>query len=275
MLIKLTLQKDNFMKLKYTLPLFALTLSLFLISWGYTGHRTIGLIAENHLHPRAKLAIKNLLGDTTIADACTWADDARREPEFKETGNWHFLNLPLGLNFTEFKKYVDTIKQENVYSALLSAEKTLTDKNSTKQQQIHALKFIMHFVGDLHQPMHVSRAEDKGGNTIQLNYEGKGTNLHSVWDTKLLEKQGLTFTELAAKYDHIPTAEIEKWQNEPIIQWIWESYQITSLLYAEVDSMTNRTIGDEYYQKHLPTIEKRIQQAGIRLAGVLNRIYAD
>jgi hypothetical protein len=261
------------MKLKHFFSFFLLSTSLFLISWGYTGHRTIGLIAENNLNLKAKATIKNLLGDTSIADACTWADDARREPQFKETGNWHFLNLPLGLNFQDFKKYVDTIGKDNVYSALINAEQILKDKKSTREQQVHSLKFLMHFVGDLHQPMHISRAEDKGGNTIQLNYEGKGTNLHSLWDTKMLEHQGLTYAQLAAKYSQVAPADIKQWQKDPLIIWIWESYQISSQLYAEVDAMGKRVIDDEYYQKHLPVVEKRIQQAGIRLAGLLNQIY--
>jgi hypothetical protein len=261
------------MKIKYS-PLFLLPLlSLFLISWGYTGHRTIGLIAESHLTARAKIAVSDLLGDTTIADACTWADDARRLPAFKETGDWHFINLPLGLTFAQFKQYVDTTAQENVYNALLAAEKKLTDPTTSKQDQRNALKFVLHFVGDLHQPMHVSRAEDKGGNTIQLNYDGKGTNLHSVWDTKVLERQGLTFNQLADKYNHISASDIKKWQREPIIQWIWESYQLSSVLYAEVDQMKSRAISDEYTEKHLPTIELRLKQAGVRLAGILNKIY--
>jgi hypothetical protein len=263
------------MKIKSFLSLAIISLSLILISWGYTGHRTIGQIAENHLNARAKTAVKNLLGDTSIADACTWADDARKDSAFKETGSWHFLNLPLGLNYEDFKAKVDTISQGNVYSALIKAEKDLTNKNSTKQQQVYALKFILHFVGDLHQPMHVSRAEDKGGNTIQLTYEDKGTNLHSLWDTKMLEHQGLTYTQLASKYDNIPEEQIKQWQSDPLMQWIWESYQISSELYAEIAQMNNNAIDEAYYEKHLPIIQKRIQQAGIRLAGVLNEIYKD
>lgn len=261
------------MKFKFLLPFFAIAISLVLLSWGYTGHRTIGLITENHLTPTAKAAVKNLLGDTSIADACTWADDARKDPQFAATGNWHFLNLPLGLNYDDFKKSVDTISQGNVYSALINAEKQLIDNNTPRQQKVYALKFILHFVGDLHQPMHISRAEDKGGNTIQLNYEDKGTNLHSLWDTKLLEHQGLTFGELANKYNNVSVEQIKQWQSEPLIQWVWESYQISSELYAEVEQMNKKVIDDAYYQKHLPTIQKRIQQAGIRLAGLLNKIY--
>ncbi|TKC10404.1 hypothetical protein FA048_09445 [Pedobacter polaris] len=263
------------MKIKHILSVTILSISLTLISWGYTGHRTIGQLAENHLNPNAKVAIKNLLGDTTIADACTWADDARKDPQFAATANWHFLNLPLGLSFEDFKKQIDTISQGNVYSALLKAEGDLANNDTPRQQQIYALKFIMHFVGDLHQPMHISRAEDKGGNTIQLNYEDKGTNLHSLWDTKMLEHQGLTYTQLASKYDDISAEDIKQWQSDTLIQWIWESYQISSQLYAEIDLMGKRVIDDTYVQKHLPTVEKRIKQAGIRLAGILNGIYPE
>jgi hypothetical protein len=261
------------MKLKSFFPIFAIGLSLILLSWGYTGHRTIGLITENHLTPRAKTAVKDLLGDTSIADACTWADDARREPQFAATGNWHFLNLPLGLNYESFKKYVDTLKAENVYSALITVQKQLTDKNTSKQQKVYALKFMMHLVGDLHQPMHISREEDKGGNTIQVSYNDKGTNLHSLWDTRMLEKEGLTFTQLAAKFDSIPDADIKQWQSDPIIQWAWESYQISSELYAEIEQMNKKVIDDVYYEKHMLTVQKRMQQAAIRLAGLLNKIY--
>jgi len=255
------------------IKILAISIGLLLLPWGYTGHRTIGLMTENHLTPTAKAAVKELLGDTSIADACTWADDARRESQFATTANWHFLNLPLGLNYENFKKYVDTMKSENVYSELINSEKQLTDKNTSRQQKIYALKFLMHFVGDLHQPMHISRAEDKGGSTIQVNYNEKGTNLHSLWDTRMLEREGLTFDQLAVKFDQVSQADIKKWQSDPAMLWIWESYQISSELYIEIEQLNKKIIDDAYYQKHMPTVQKRMQQAAIRLAGVLNRIY--
>ncbi len=119
------------------------------------------------------------------------------------------------------------------------------------------------------------RAEDKGGNTIQLNYEGMGTNLHSLWDTKLLEHEGLTYEQLADKYDHAGPDQIRQWQSDPLMKWIWESYEISSRLYAEIDTMKSRAIDDSYYQAHISVIRERIEQAGIRLAGVLNRIFAN
>jgi hypothetical protein len=247
--------------------------SVFLISWGVTGHRTIGRIAENHLSPNAKAAVQELLGTETLASVSTWADEVRSQPDYRQTGPWHFLNLPLGLSYPEFEKLVKGMTGENVYSALLNEEQALSDKTTPREKKVEALKFIVHFVGDLHQPMHISRAEDKGGNTIQLNYEGAGTNLHSLWDTKLIEHEGLTYEQLAEKYDRISPAQIKQWQSDPLIRWIWESYEISSRLYAEVDAMTNRSIDDSYYQGHIAIIHERIGQAGIRLAGVLNEIF--
>jgi len=247
--------------------------SVFLISWGVTGHRTIGKMAENHLSPQAKAAVTDLLGGASLADVSTWADEVRNQQEYRHTSGWHFLNLPLGLSYAAFQQQVAGMGPDNVYGALLNEEAALANPATPREAKIEALKFIVHFVGDLHQPMHISRAEDKGGNTIQLNYEGMGTNLHSLWDTKLLEHQGLSYEQLAEKYDHPSPAQIKQWQADPLMLWIWESYTISSKLYSEVDAMKSRSIDDSYYQAHLPIIQERIEQAGIRLAGVLNATF--
>ncbi len=261
------------MKKKLLLFAVAAFSTVVLLSWGVTGHRTIGKIAENHLSSEAKAAVKELLDSQTLADVATWADEARMTPEYKHTEPWHYINLPLGLTYSDFQKTVEGISKANVYSAMLKEEAILRDKNASKEQKAEALKFVVHFVGDLHQPMHISREEDKGGNTIQLNYEGKGANLHSVWDSKLIDHQGLSYEQMAGKYDHASAAQVKTWQSDPLIKWIWESYEISSKLYAEVDAMKSRAIDDSYYQEHIGIIEQRIDQAGIRLAGVLNEIF--
>jgi len=248
--------------------------AIALISWGVTGHRTIGRIAANHLSPQASAAVRELLGSETLAEASTWPDEVRSQPEYKHTGPWHYINLPLGLSEAEFEKTVKGMTQENVYSALLQQEQALGSTATTKQQKIEALKFIVHFIGDLHQPMHVSREEDKGGNTIQINYSGVGTNLHALWDSKLLDHLGLDDQQLAQKVDQVSNAQVTAWQNDPLIKWIWESYVISSKLYAEIDAMNGRSIDDSYYQAHILIVQQRIEMAGVRLAGVLNRIFA-
>ncbi|HET6255750.1 MAG TPA: S1/P1 nuclease [Puia sp.] len=258
---------------KIGLFLFAIVLSAALLSWGVTGHRTIGKIAAGHLTTQAQTAVRELIGDTTLAEISTWPDEVRSQPAYRSTGSWHYINLPLGLSFADFDAKVKGMTQPNVYSALLQQEKILGATTSTREQKVEALKFIVHFVGDLHQPMHVSREEDKGGNTIQLNYDGNGTNLHALWDSKLIDHQGLTYEQMADKYDHATPAEIRQWQSEPLIQWIWESYQASSKLYEEVDAMKTRAIDDSYYQAHIAIVQDRIEKAGIRLAGVLNEIF--
>jgi S1/P1 Nuclease len=262
------------MRRKHSLLLFGLfVVSVVLISWGVTGHRAIGRLAENHLSPQAKAGIQELLGSASLADVSTWADEVRNLPEYRPTGAWHYLNLPLGLSFTDFEKQVKGMTEENVYSALLKEEQALSDKATPREKKVEALKFIVHFVGDLHQPMHISRSEDKGGNTIQVNYDGSGTNLHSLWDSKLIDHLGLTYDLLAEKCDHNSAAQVKQWQSDPLIRWIWESYVVSSTLYGEIDAMKGRALDDSYYQAHIGIIQQRIAQAGIRLAGVLNEIF--
>ncbi len=255
------------------LSLVAFVFSAALLSWGVTGHRTIGKIAADHLTPQAQTAVHELIGDTTLADVSTWPDEVRGQPAYRHTAPWHYINLPPGLSFADFEGKVNGMVQENVYSALQQQEQILGSPASTRPQKIEALKYIVHFIGDLHQPMHVSREEDKGGNTIQLNYDGNGTNLHALWDSKLIDHQGLTFEQMAAAYDHATPAQIKQWQSDPLIRWIWESYQASTKLYAEVDTMKSRAIDDSYYEAHIGIVQDRIEKAGIRLAGVLNGIF--
>jgi len=109
------------------LSLLTVILMLALVSWGGVGHKTVATIAENHLTPAAKSSIKALLGDQSIADIASWADEVRNTPEYKQTGPWHYINLPLGLSYDEFKSRVENMLEANVYSALVNQLKLLTD----------------------------------------------------------------------------------------------------------------------------------------------------
>ena len=259
------------MKKYLLLSLVALS-TLILVSWGFTGHRTVALIAANHLTPQAKAAVADLLNGQSMADVSTWADEVRSQPEYKHTAGWHYLNLPLGLNFEQFRKNVIYQGKGTIYFQLENMIHALNEPAvQTKEEQAEALKFLIHLVGDAHQPMHISRAEDKGGNTIQVQFDGRGTNLHSLWDSKLLDKQGMSDVQMSKELDNATPAQIKKWQSEDIIHWIWESYQISSKLYEEVKSGSK--LDDAYYSKHISTVNERIEQAGIRLAGVLNYAF--
>lgn len=247
-----------------------LLVAICLVSWGFTGHRTVALIAANHLTAQAKAAVADLLDGQSMADVSTWADEVRNTPEYKHTAPWHFLNLPIGLSQQEFNKAVTAQAKSNVYNALLDNMKILSI-DRTKENRALALKFIIHFVGDLHQPMHISRAEDKGGNTIQVQFDNKGTNLHSLWDSKLLDKQGLSDVQLVEKLDRKRQQQESILTKSEPIQWIWESYQISSKIYKDVNS--GNKLDDTYYNSNIGTVNNQIEKAGIRLAGILNEVF--
>lgn len=235
------------------------------ISWGVVGHKTVADIAYNHLTPQAKSAVAQLLGNESMADVASWADEILGQADYKATAPDHYLNLPLGLSHDAFVSNVQGQENRNVYKALQHDADVLRDPTSTATEKTEALKFMIHFVGDMHQPMHVSRAADKGGNTIQVRYEDKGTNLHTLWDSKLLQHGGLNDMQLAEKFDHVSDAQVTAWQKTPVIDWAWESYQVATQLYADVEKPKGNFIGDAYYNKYMPVIQQRIQQAGIIL----------
>jgi hypothetical protein len=245
----------------------AVCIAIGLISWGHTGHSIIGKIAANHLNDKARVGVAALLAAESLSDVASWADDNRD----RSTASWHFINVETGISFNDFKQQVE--RGEDVYTALVKEEGILADDKASREDRVTALKYIVHFVGDIHQPMHVSRAEDKGGNTIQVRYDGKGTNLHSLWDTKMLEHAGLSEAQMAQNFDKATPQQIAKWQHDPQINWAWESYQISSQLYGEINK-NGTNIDDAYYQAHMPIVQDRIEIAGIRLAGVLNAIFA-
>jgi hypothetical protein len=252
--------------------IFAGLIALFLISWGAVGHKTVATIAENHLTSNARGAIKALLGSESLADVASWADQVRNQPEYKATGPWHYVDLVLGLNYEQFSAAIKAQGVNNVYGALMKCEDDLKSATTTYKQKQEALKFIIHFVGDAHQPMHVSRTEDKGGNSIQVQFDGKGMNLHSLWDSGLISKEGKSFDQMAKDYDTATPAEIKQWQAESTMQWLWESYQLSTKIYGEVEK--NNKLDEAYYKTNIPVVQQRIEMAGIRLAGVLNTLFA-
>lgn len=242
-----------------------------LVSWGPVGHRTVATIAYNHLTPQAKAGIRKLIGDTSLADISTWADEVRSSnPAYASTAPWHFLNLKSGYTYDQFADAVSKAPKPNVYTALQKCEADLKSDTTSPGNRAIALKFVVHLVGDLHQPMHVSHAEDLGGNRIQVKLFDYQTNLHSVWDSGLLRQHSLTLDMYAAEWDKATPQQIATWQHDDMLKWLYESYVISEQIYADVAK--NPNLGDKYYNEAMPIVAKRIEQGGIRLAGVLNDI---
>ncbi|UYZ63922.1 S1/P1 nuclease [Hymenobacter weizhouensis] len=257
---------------KRLLPLLLCVLSpLASWAWGVDGHRAVGKIAEQHLSRRAKREIQRLLGTESLPLVSTWADEVRPYPEFKETGPWHYVNTPSGLSQEQYRQQLKSQTEPNAYNMLQAKLRELTDSGKTQAERIMALKFVVHIVGDVHQPLHAGHAEDKGGNDIKVKYRGKDTNLHSLWDSGLIDYQGLTYTEMAQQYDQrLRRRQVRALQAAPADQWLWESYQASEKLYQEAPTDTD--IDYRYYPAHAELLRQRITEAGIRLAGLLNEV---
>ncbi len=256
---------------KLLFPSLLTVLSLMLISWGVIGHRAIGKIAENHLTGNAKKAVKNILGNERLAMVSTYADEIRPYPQFAYTAPWHYVNLPSGLSFQAFSTQVKSMDKPNIYKALLNCISDLKDASKTKEEHVFALKFLVHLVGDLHQPMHTGHSEDAGGNAVKVKLMRKETNLHGLWDSGLIDYTGMSYQELAADCDVLDKKEAKNWNQDDIIKWAYESYQISEQLYAE--AAQNTDFDYSYYPNHAEIVKKRIGEAGMHLAAILNEIY--
>lgn len=239
-------------------------------AWGQTGHRITGQIAELYLSPEAKAAISRILENEGLAEISTYADENRSNPaDFwqKEAGPYHYVTVPKGKTYDE----VGAPEQGDSYTAIKKYTKTLRDKKATRADKQLALKMLVHIIGDLHQPLHAGDGTDRGGNDVKLNFFWEDSNLHRVWDSGLIDRNQLSYTEwtkyLAPK---ITPEQLAAWQTSDPLVYIQESAEIRDTIYPEGDK-----ISWQYLYDHTPTMKLRLQQAGVRIAAHLNSIFKD
>jgi hypothetical protein len=236
--------------------------------WGKTGHRATAEIAEEYLSEKAKKAIDRILNGQGLAFVANYADDIKSDPDFREYGPWHYVNLAEGE--TEYDKATANPKGD-LYQAILKCVEVLKNEDAPADKKEFYLKMLVHFVGDLHQPFHVGRAADKGGNDIQVRWYNQGSNLHRVWDSQMIDSYQMSYTELAENTRELTRAQIKAIEEGAVIDWVYESGEMADELYDSVE--IGEKLGYEYMYHHLPTVLKQLQKGGIRLAKILNEIY--
>jgi hypothetical protein len=236
--------------------------------WGRTGHRATGEVAQQYLSPKAKKAIKNLLEGQSLAFVSTYADDIKSDADYRMYGPWHYVNLEPGeTKYTKEKANPDG----DLIHGIRKSIAVLKDKNASKEEKSFYLKMLVHFMGDLHQPLHTGRGEDKGGNDIQVRWFGDGSNLHRVWDSEMINDFQMSFTELAQSTDELSKKDIEKMEEGSLLDWMYESKKLSNRVYDSVE--IGEKLGYEYMYKWFPVVHDQIQKGGVRLAKVLNEIY--
>jgi len=236
-------------------------------SWGKIGHRVVGEIAQKNLSNAALKAVKDLAGDEELWKASTWPDEIRSDPKRSATSFWHYVSIPTGKTYLDQKRN----KDGDVIEALYRFEDVLRNEKASKEERLEALRFIVHFLGDLHQPLHVGLAEDRGGNSIRVKWFKDETNLHQVWDEALIDFEQLSYTEYANALNHVSSDDRKEWEKGTFVSWAQESQDLRPKVY---DIPENKNLSYEYSFKVKPVVELRLKQAGIRLAYVLNRIFS-
>ena len=235
--------------------------------WGKTGHRTMGEIAAKHLSKRAAKKISALLGGESLAFVSTYADEIRSDDAYRKYGPWHYVNFPFGGRYENTPKN----KKGDIIVGIQNCIDVLKDATSSQKDKEFYLRLLVHFIGDLHMPLHVGFKEDKGGNSFKVKWFGKQTNLHSVWDTKIIEGYGMSFTELTSNVDALSKKEIQTIQSGAVTDWMYESRALCEDVYA--NTSVGENLGYKYMYRYVNVSRKQLQKAGLRLASILNEIY--
>lgn len=246
--------------------LFAFTPANTSQKWGKTGHRVVGDVAEQYLTDDAAETVSRILDGHSMAIASTWMDEIRSVPEWDYTADWHWVTIPDGMSYAQTEKNPNG----DLINALRTIISDLKKGNLSPVEEEQKLKMLIHLIGDIHMPLHVGTGEDRGGNDVEVRWFWDSSNLHRVWDSGMINESKLSYTELSDAVNHISEKEIKALQNDSVLDWAHESMQLRDEVY---NLPKDHDINYEYMYQHWDIVQKRLLQAGIRLAGVLNEIY--
>ena len=249
------------------------------VAWNGEAHQLVAWIAEARLTDKAKAGVNELLGNAELSDAevVSWADEIRRER--RETAPWHYVSIPIDADGYDPQR--DGHAGDNVIDAIDRFTKVLANRQAPKEERMEALKFVVHFIGDLHQPLHcANRNGDKGGNARLVFFPGrkKAVSLHLVWDTLILPRS--KGKQTVADYGDALNGKITAKQATAFAtgtpqEWATQSWQLArEAVYRDVPAAGNPpTISEEYITKARPVVDEQIQKAGVRLAAALNDAF--
>src|SRR3982751_5397933 len=239
------------------------------LAWGKTGHRVVAAIADTQLSGLARAHIREILGGAeSLDEAANWPDEMRsdRAAFWQKTATpWHYVTLD-GITYDHAPAEGDALEALPFFGGVFQ------DPSASLADKQLALRFVVHLVGDLHQPLHVGKCCDRGGNEVKVSWFGKASNLHSVWDSQMVDDEQLSFTELAAKLErHTSSQDVIDWWDINPRDWISESAQIRETVYpAPVPKKAARgkkkkgkgpavpELSYSYLYKFTPVMERRL-----------------
>lgn len=252
-------------------------------AWGPIGHRTVGLIADSLLTPNAKAGVRGLLGNQTLADVANWADAIKSGGGYKQTVWYHFEKISDRTYFIPHLKSLppDMQRKGGMMTALLVAIDNLKNPKVPLAEKADSLKFFVHFVGDLHQPLHSGRPEDNGAVKIPVTWFGEAMNLHRVWDSGMMLTGHPDFLNPQMPLDQASSNYgiflIKQYRNKPVTlgfemeKWLYESMILREAAYDPIYNTDQK----KYQDLHLAEIDRRVFEAGVRLADMVNLIFSN
>lgn len=263
-------------------------------SWGQTGHRVVGQIAENHLSPAARTKLKSIMNSESLARASTWPDEIRSDESRADQNTimfWHFVTIPDGQTYEASTKN----PKGDAVVAIGKMIEVLKSAKTSRDEKRDAIRWLTHLVGDIHQPLHVGNEKDRGGNLCKVRWDDHVTNLHSLADDEVIERVGLSFTEWVGFLDTKDSKKIKEIQKNNLPDWIAESQSLRSEFYRDAQALIikdpsycakqpDATVADEKALDYSspksryrfvflmrPLIERRLLEGGLRLAKILNQ----
>lgn len=240
------------------------------LAWGKTGHRIVADIADDNLSGLARARVEQILGAEHLADAANWPDEMRSSEEAywrRVAGPLHYVTVPEGTAYADNPPPAEG----DAVTALTGFRQTLLSDDATAEERKLALRFALHIIGDLHQPLHAGNGTDRGGNQVAVEFFSQETNLHRVWDTHMVDREGLSYSEYSDFLGERLTPEaIVQWTDPDPSVWIAESTKLRDRIYPD-----NPKIGYSYVFEHRDAMEERLAMGGIRAAAWLNSVFAE
>jgi len=257
---------------RFLKPLAVVGLTLIHVSlaypWGDKGHEIIAYIAQKHLTEQAREQVQGLLKDSSFVEAGIWPDhEGRKIPDMNP---FHYVNFPE--DATTYDRSRDCPDGNCVIEAISWYQRVMVDKEAPLNVRRIALRYVIHLIGDIHQPLHAGYRKDRGGNDIYVSFRGREMSLHKLWDSGLLESEESSAAKIANRINtRLTSKELREWQGGSPALWALESFEFARTCAYRVPETGKIT--EEYSRRAMSVIEERLAQAGIRLAWILNQAF--
>jgi hypothetical protein len=251
-------------------------------AWGPIGHRVSAELAERNISGRTRAHVEQILGRERLPEAATWPDDERSNPDpfwRQEASPWHYVTLSPGQRADQLAHP----SEGDAATALARFTAVLRDPAASREDKARALRFVVHIVGDLHMPLHTGKPGDRGGNDFKVTWFGAPQNLHWVWDEGIINDQQLSFSEYAERlHSRTTPAEVLQWWDARPGTWIDESTALRDRIYPATGGEAGQgtlespvALSWDYVWQWRPSLEQRLQQAGVRVAAYLDWVFAE